>query len=187
MTPRRPYMLRAIYDWLLDNQCTPHLLVDAEQEGVVVPTQYVEGGQIVLNLAPTAVRGLELGDDEVGFSARFGGTPMQVRVPMSAVLAVYARENGQGMVFPEEYLQEGGEAEAEGLISEGELSVEKTETAPSASLSGLSSVKKAALEGVEAVESKSAVESVAKSTSQSSKAATAKPAEKKRPALRVVK
>ncbi|RMF17598.1 MAG: ClpXP protease specificity-enhancing factor [Gammaproteobacteria bacterium] len=99
MTSSRPYLIRAINEWLLDNDLTPYLLVDAGVKGVQVPTQYVSGGQIVLNISPGAVRGLTLGNEWIEFSARFGGVPMQVHVPVMAVLAVYAKENGQGMVF----------------------------------------------------------------------------------------
>jgi stringent starvation protein B len=101
MTSLKPYLVRAIYDWIVDNDCTPHLLVNAEAKEVIVPAQYVEDGRIVLNLRPQAVQGLSLGDTVIEFSARFGGTPMQVSVPLNAVLAVYARENGRGMVFEE--------------------------------------------------------------------------------------
>lgn len=103
LTPRRPYLLRAFYDWLLDNQLTPHLVVDVTLPGVNVPMEYARDGQIVLNIAPRAVGNLELANDEVRFNARFGGVPRQVNVPMSAVLAIYARENGAGTMFePEE-------------------------------------------------------------------------------------
>lgn len=102
MTSNRPYLIRALYEWLVDNQLTPHLLVDAAKEDVVVPTQFVEEGRIVLNVTPTAVRGLELGNDFITFNARFGGTPMDVVVPPDAVLGIYARENGRGMLFPDD-------------------------------------------------------------------------------------
>jgi len=102
MTSLKPYLIRAIYDWIVDNQFTPYLLVDAEAQGVVVPRQYVQDGKIVLNLRPQAVHGLSLGNREVAFGARFGGTPMQITVPMRAVLAIYAQENGKGMIFDEE-------------------------------------------------------------------------------------
>ncbi len=102
MTPKRPYLLRAIHEWLVDNHLTPHLLVDAGRDGVQVPEAYVRDGQIVLNIAPGAVRDLELANDLVSFSARFGGVPMQVRVPPEAVLGIYARENGHGMMFLDE-------------------------------------------------------------------------------------
>ena len=99
MTSSRPYLVRALYQWIVDNRMTPHLLVDAAREGVQVPDQYVKEGKIVLNVDPGAVQGLELGDDLVRFNARFNGRAMNVRFPTLAVLAVYARENGQGMMF----------------------------------------------------------------------------------------
>ncbi|MCW0348727.1 ClpXP protease specificity-enhancing factor [Pantoea ananatis] len=108
LTARRPYLLRAFYDWLLDNQLTPHLVVDINQPGVQVPLEYARDGQIVLNIAPRAVGNLELGNDEVSFNARFGGVPRQVNVPMAAVLAIYARENGAGTMFEPEPAYEGG-------------------------------------------------------------------------------
>ncbi|MGV3345803.1 ClpXP protease specificity-enhancing factor, partial [Enterobacteriaceae bacterium LUAb1] len=102
LTARRPYLLRAFYDWLLDNQLTPHLVVDINHPGVMVPFEYAHDGQIVLNIAPRAVGNLELGNTEVRFSARFGGVPQQVIAPVSAVLAIYARENGAGTMFEPE-------------------------------------------------------------------------------------
>lgn len=99
MSSSRPYMLRAIYEWILDNGCTPYLLVNALADGVVVPTHYVEDGQIVLNISATAVVGFSIDNDRLSFSGRFGGVSQEVWVPMSAVLAIYARENGQGMLF----------------------------------------------------------------------------------------
>lgn len=100
MTSSRPYLIRALYDWIVDNAYTPHLIVDAEQPGVAVPRSYVRDGKIVLNVAPRAVSDLVLGNDAIVFSARFGGTPMAVSIPVAAVEGIYARENGQGMVFP---------------------------------------------------------------------------------------
>lgn len=102
LTPRRPYLLRAFYEWLLDNQLTPHLVVDVTLPGVQVPMEYARDGQIVLNIAPRAVSNLELANDEVRFNARFGGVPRQVSVPLAAVLAIYARENGAGTMFEPE-------------------------------------------------------------------------------------
>lgn len=99
MTPKRPYLLRALYEWIVDNDLTPHLVVDATIVGTVVPQNFVSEGQIVLNISPTAVQGLQLADHEVRFNARFGGQPMQVVVPMTAALAIYARENGAGAMF----------------------------------------------------------------------------------------
>lgn len=99
MTSSRPYLLRALYEWILDNNCTPYVVVNASRDDVQVPRAYVKDGQIVLNIAPTAVVGLKLDNDAVEFNARFGGVAMQVYVPMSAVLGIYARENGRGMIF----------------------------------------------------------------------------------------
>lgn len=102
LSPRRPYLLRAFYEWLLDNQLTPHLVVDVTLPGVNVPMEYARDGQIVLNIAPRAVGNLELANDEVRFNARFGGVPRQVYVPLAAVLAIYSRENGAGTMFEPE-------------------------------------------------------------------------------------
>jgi stringent starvation protein B len=102
MTSSRPYLIRAIYQWIVDNGATPHLLVDASYPGVVVPREYVENGKIILNIGPMAAHGLKLGNEHVEFNARFSGKALPVSVPVHAVLAIYARENGQGMVFNEE-------------------------------------------------------------------------------------
>lgn len=101
MTSSRPYLLRAVYEWIADNDLTPQIVVDAQQDRVQVPSAYVREGKIVLNVSPTAVRGLELGNERVEFSARFDGTAFDVVVPVDAVLAIMARENGTGMSFPE--------------------------------------------------------------------------------------
>ncbi len=102
MTSSRPYLIRALYEWIVDNDQTPHLLVDAQQEGVHVPSQHVQDGKIILNVAPEAVRDLLLGNDSIDFNARFNGQPTDLSFPISAVLAIYARENGQGMVFSDD-------------------------------------------------------------------------------------
>ncbi len=102
MTSTKPYLVRAFYDWIVDNGATPYLLADATQDGVEVPRQYVNNGQIVLNLSPVAIHGLHMDNDWISFNARFAGTAMDVFVPLSAVLAIYARENGQGMAFQAE-------------------------------------------------------------------------------------
>ncbi len=96
---RRPYLIRAIYDWATDNGFTPHLLVAADVEGVSVPREYVQEGRITLNVSPMAVQSLDLHADPIWFSARFGGRACEVTVPVGAVLAVFARENGEGIVF----------------------------------------------------------------------------------------
>ena len=103
MTPNRPYLLRAFYEWIVDNNLTPYLVVDATMPGVKVPTQHVQNGQIVLNINPSAVGNLLLGNDAVTFNARFGGSPFALYIPQRSVLAIYARENGAGTMFtPEE-------------------------------------------------------------------------------------
>lgn len=102
MRSSRPYLARALYEWLVDNELTPYLVVDASLPGVEVPRQFVQNGQIVLNVAPTAVRDLYMENQAIGFSARFGGHPMQVMIPIPALIAIYARENGAGMVFGHE-------------------------------------------------------------------------------------
>ncbi len=99
MTSSRPYLLRAIYEWLIANDKTPYLLVNANYDDVIVPLEYVNDGKIILNIGLNASRHLELGDESVSFEARFSGKPMSVYVPMPAVLALYAKENGKGMVF----------------------------------------------------------------------------------------
>ena len=99
MTSSRPYLVRAMYQWISDNGMTPHLLVDVAIDGVQVPEEHVQNGKIILNIAPMAVTALVLGDDEVSFSARFSGKSRELYVPIDAVLAVYAKENGQGMMF----------------------------------------------------------------------------------------
>jgi stringent starvation protein B len=100
--PTRPYLIRAIYDWAVDNGYTPHLLVDADAEGVVVPPGYAQDGRIALNIHPQAVQDLTLANDAVRFGARFGGRPYAVVVPVAAVLAIYARESGRGFYFQPE-------------------------------------------------------------------------------------
>ena len=99
MTSSRPYLIRALYDWIVDNGLTPYLLVNAERSNVQVPEEHVHEGRIVLNINPMAVRNMQLGNELIEFSARFSGVGHQVRVPPPAVLAIYAKENGQGMAF----------------------------------------------------------------------------------------
>lgn len=121
ITPTRPYLVRAIYEWINDNLLTPYLLINAEEKGVFVPQQYIKDGQIVLNIAPHAVHQLLMDNDAVGFSARFGGVPQQVYVPMRAIMGLYARENGQGLFFDaSEYADESQEESVEIKPSETE-------------------------------------------------------------------
>lgn len=102
MRSSRPYLTRALYDWLLDNDQTPYIVVDAMQDDVVVPTQFVQNGQIVLNITPTAVRDLRIENEMISFNARFSGEPMEVWVPIDALVAIYSRETGAGMAFGQE-------------------------------------------------------------------------------------
>ncbi len=102
MTSSRPYLLRAIYEWIVDNGCTPHVMVNATLPGVQVPVGYVKDGQIVLNVAPSAVNGLVMDAHAMAFSARFGGMSQELYVPVSAIAGIYARENGRGMMFEAE-------------------------------------------------------------------------------------
>jgi stringent starvation protein B len=102
MTPSRPYLMRALNEWILENDCTPYVLVDAGMPGVQVPEDYIDNGQIVLNISMSAVKSLLIDDDGLSFNARFGGVPIDLYVPMVAILAIYAKENGQGMVFGNE-------------------------------------------------------------------------------------
>lgn len=109
MTALKPYLIRAVYDWILDNHLTPHLWVDALCPETLVPQQFVQDGKIVLNIRPQAVEALSLGDDSIEFNARFSGKPMLVVVPIAAVLAIYAKENNKGMGFDPESYQEAGD------------------------------------------------------------------------------
>lgn len=102
MTSHRPYLLRALYEWIADNGMTPHLLVDATRPSVQVPMHAVKDGKIVLNIAERAVSRLDMSNEAISFSARFGGVSHSVSVPVGAVLAIYARETGQGMALPED-------------------------------------------------------------------------------------
>lgn len=102
MASNRPYLLRALNEWICDNGMTPYLLVDAQREGVQVPASAVKDGRVVLNIAPRAVAHLVIDNREVRFMARFGGVSQSVQVPVGAVLAIYAQESGQGMMLPED-------------------------------------------------------------------------------------
>jgi stringent starvation protein B len=101
-TTTRPYLLRAIVDWTMDNALTPHILVNTTVAGVKIPPGFAQDGKITLNIHPQAVQNLELGNEWIMFSARFNGRSMEVQIPVGAVTAVFARENGQGFFFPEE-------------------------------------------------------------------------------------
>ena len=115
MTSHRPYLLRALYEWIVDNGMTPHLLVDATRPGVRVPAHTVKEGRVVLNVAERAVVRLAMDNEAVSFTARFGGVSHPVQVPIAAVLAIYARETGQGMALPEDQGLAGGSGEDDGV------------------------------------------------------------------------
>lgn len=102
MKSSRPYLLRALYDWILDNDCTPYVVVRADAPGVCVPPGHAQDGRVVLNIAPRSVHGLVIDEAGIRFDARFGGRSFGVSAPCGAVLAIYARENGQGMAFEPE-------------------------------------------------------------------------------------
>jgi len=115
VTSKRPYLLRAINEWILDNHMTPHILVDAATDNVAVPRQYVEDGRIVLNISPAAVRDLEIGNEKLVCGARFSGNAFTICVPILNILAIFAKENGMGIVFSEETTDESAAPETERL------------------------------------------------------------------------
>jgi stringent starvation protein B len=102
MTSHRPYLIRALNEWILENDCTPYILVNAFESGVQVPQDFVKDGQIVLNISPQAVQALLISNEGIEFNGRFRGIPTRVFVPVAAVMGIYARENGQGMIFESE-------------------------------------------------------------------------------------
>ncbi|MFT5519937.1 MAG: stringent starvation protein B [Enterobacterales bacterium] len=108
MTPNQPYLLRAIHEWILDNNMTPHILVNAQSPKVEVPMQSVQDGQIVLNIATHAISNILMDNEAVSFSARFSGVVENIYIPVTAIKAIYASENGQGLVFPEIDITEDG-------------------------------------------------------------------------------
>jgi stringent starvation protein B len=112
LNSHRPYLIRAMREWAIDNHLTPQLLVNAEADGVDVPAEFVEDGQIVLNISPHAVDDLEMGNEVISFSARFGGVSRSVLVPVAAVMTVFDRESRQGMQFPQTPAAEGEDAKA---------------------------------------------------------------------------
>lgn len=130
MNSYKPYLIRALHEWITDNGMTPHLLVDATVEGVIVPATAINEGRVVLNVAYRAVMGFRVDDEYVSFSARFNGVSQEVWVPIKAVMAIYARENGQGMAIPDDPYDATLDAE----LSEGEAAIEevvKAESKPS--------------------------------------------------------
>ncbi len=106
MKPRRPYLLRALYEWIVDSEEVPNILVDAEIDGVVVPNEHVRDGQIVLNISPQAVRNLNLGNDYVMCEGRFSGRSFELILPIESIRAIYCRDSGQGLAFDDEDLNQ---------------------------------------------------------------------------------
>ncbi|MCM2971025.1 ClpXP protease specificity-enhancing factor [Larsenimonas suaedae] len=168
----RPYLARALYEWLLDNELTPYMVIDAELPGVTVPRQFVQNGQIVLNVSPDAVRDLVMENAMIAFNARFGGQPMRVEVPIDALVAVYARENGVGMVFGHEPIIPGAEDDDDADVEE--------------SGPALRSVESPSSESVEE-ERAPTQQHDSESDASGSDSNSDKGAEKKRPSLRVIK
>ena len=113
MTSSKPYLVRALYEWILDNETTPYILVDTANEQVLIPAGIASDGKVVLNLAPQAIQNLEMNNDSISFSARFNGVAEDIYCPMAALMAIYARENGEGMMFPPEDADAGGEDETD--------------------------------------------------------------------------
>ena len=112
---KRPYLIRAMHEWMVDNSHTPHIVVDAAVDEVIVPPEHVKGGRIILNISETAAHNLKLVNESISFRARFGGVPFDVWVPTRAVLGIYARETGQGMIFSQDASNPDAEASSEAM------------------------------------------------------------------------
>jgi len=125
MTPSKPYLVRALYEWILDNDATPYILVDAGNELVRIPPGIATDGKVVLNLAPQAIQNFEMTNDYVAFSARFSGVSQDIYCPVASLLAIYARENGEGMMFPAEGSDGGPDEPGDGKPSGPTLKVIK--------------------------------------------------------------
>jgi stringent starvation protein B len=115
MTSSKPYLIRGLYEWLLDNQATPYMLADTSNPDVMIPRGIATDGKVVLNLSPSAIENLEMTNEYVSFSARFSGVAQDIYCPMASILAIYARENGEGMMFN----QEAKDAAENGVTADG--------------------------------------------------------------------
>jgi len=113
MTSSKPYLIRALYEWILDNDTTPYMLVDTSSDQVLIPAGIANDGKVVLNLSPSAIQNLEMTNEHVSFSARFNGVAQDLYCPISSLMAIYARENGEGMMFPAEESDDGTQSSAE--------------------------------------------------------------------------
>jgi len=102
ISKQRPYLIRAMHEWMIDNELTPHIVADASGGGLLIPDEHIKDGKIVLNVSYSATRGLILGNEDLSFEARFAGVAQQLRIPVHLVLGIYARETGQGMIFTDE-------------------------------------------------------------------------------------
>lgn len=136
--PKRPYLLRALYDWIVDSELTPYLLVSVDSAAVQVPADYVSEGKIVLNVSPMAIRDFMVEDESISFSGRFGGKPFPIFVPMPNVVAVYAKETGEGMMFEAEYEDKTDSKEDENAVRN---SPQTPEAAPKPGVSHLTVIK----------------------------------------------
>lgn len=184
----RPYLARALYEWLLDNELTPYLVVDATWPGVEVPRQSVQNGQIVLNASPTAVRDFFMENQAIGFSARFGGQPMQIMIPIEALLAVYASENGAGMVFGHEPdLTAPDEPDASGEQSDAATVAQGEGASAKPALSAVSDASDGASPEVDTGKDKDEEKTPDASDSGAKSPNKAKDTPKKKPTLRVIK
>jgi len=119
VTSKRPYLIRAMHEWMTDNALTPYVVVAADAEGLLVPEQYASDGKIVLNVSYAATRNFTLADDRMSFEARFGGVAQRVDVPLSAVIGIYAKESGQGMIFSNDEAPPSESAEASVSVQAG--------------------------------------------------------------------
>jgi len=131
LTSNKPYLLNAIYDWVVDNDATPHVVLFADNPEVLVPQQFVENGKIILNISPTAAQNLIIDKDGLSFSARFGGKPFSIYAPMNAVMALYASETGEGMSFDiEAEVEEAASSSSKGpeAVDDSTTEVDKTDT-----------------------------------------------------------
>ncbi len=142
-TSNKPYLLRALYEWILDNDATPYLLVDATKGDVQVPRQHVKDGQIVLNASPGAIQDWFVDNTAISFSARFSGKAQSIYIPMKSLLAIYAQENGLGMAFPEEPDDELVDQQEfqEGVVDKDDTQSEKIEAAAKKKISHLKIIK----------------------------------------------
>ena len=127
MTSSKPYLVRALYEWILDNDTTPYILVSTTSDQVLIPPGISNDGKVVLNLAPAAIQDLEMTNEHVSFSARFNGVAENIYCPISSLLAIYARENGEGMMFPAEESDDDAARSSDAETSDGAKSKGQTQ------------------------------------------------------------